>query len=221
MKQTALYVAVVLALAACTSTKVAETPYTAPYMDRPSDAQVAVKDTHISTEFTDQGVKLFYTSSGQLEKIQVYGQAPAWKGNVEIIAEADAKAKLVKFVHGESVSTSKRVQIIAKSIDRARDSTANKFKSTEEPVEFKAEDLESSNSNTVESRSQDNVSRRVAGRMETTLVNSITNITSKGRLTGLRKVSDHVIDDGKIYVAVYQWSEKDQATSEFIRGRMR
>jgi hypothetical protein len=30
-----------------------------------------------------------------------------------------------------------------------------------------------------------------------------------------------VVQDGKLYVAVYQWSEKDQATSEFIRGRMR
>jgi hypothetical protein len=222
MKKIFIAVAVAAALSACGSApKTPDTPYVAPYMAQPSDAQTAVKDAVISTEFTDQGVKLFYTSSGKLEKIQVYGLAPAWKGNVDVIAEADAKAKLVKFVHGEQVSTAKRVQIIAKSIDRAKDNTANKFKSTEEPAEFKADELEAVESNARESRSEENLSRRIAARLETTLVNTTTSIRSAGRLTGFRKVGDQVINDGKTYVAIYQWSERDQATSEFVRGRMR
>jgi hypothetical protein len=30
-----------------------------------------------------------------------------------------------------------------------------------------------------------------------------------------------VLDDGRTYVAIFQWSEKDQATAEFIRNRMK
>jgi hypothetical protein len=53
-----------------------------------------------------------------------------------------------------------------------------------------------------------------------TMVTTITVITSKGRLTGLRKVKDFTRDSGKVYVAVYQWSEKDQATSKYLREQM-
>ena len=49
---------------------------------------------------------------------------------------------------------------------------------------------------------------------------TVTNLTSKGRLTGVRKIRDFRRNDGKTYVAVYVWSDKDQATSEYIRNRM-
>lgn len=183
----------------------------------PSDSQTAVKDGTISTEFKDQGIKLFYTFTGKLDRIEVYGLAPAWKGNVDVLAEADAMDKLVKFVHGQTVSTDRRVKIMAKSLDKARDNTLNRFKSNDDNLNFDSKELE----NIGEENSLNNTSRRIADRVENTLVNTVTTITAKGRLTGVRKVRDSVVQDGKLYVAVYQWSEKDQATSEFVRGRMR
>ena len=183
----------------------------------PSDSQTAVRDGTISTEFKDEGIKLFYTFTGKLDRIEVYGLAPAWKGNVDVLAEADAMDKLVKFVHGKTVSTDRRVKIMAKSLDKARDNTLNRFKSNDDNLNFDSKELENSGSE----NTSNNTSRRIADRVENTLVTTVTNITAKGRLTGVRKVRDSVVQDGKMYVAVYQWSEKDQATSEFIRGRMR
>ena len=183
----------------------------------PSDSQTAVRDGTISTEFKDEGIKLFYTFTGKLDRIEVYGLAPAWKGNVDVLAEADAMDKLVKFVHGKTVSTDRRVKIMAKSLDKARDNTLNRFKSNDDNLNFDSRELENAGSE----NTSNNTSRRIADRVENTLVNTVTTITAKGRLTGVRKVRDSVVQDGKLYVAVYQWSEKDQATSEFIRGRMR
>jgi major membrane immunogen (membrane-anchored lipoprotein) len=183
----------------------------------PSDSQTAVKDGTISTEFKDEGIKLFYTFTGNLDRIEVYGLAPAWKGNVDVLAEADAMDKLVKFVHGQTVSTDRRVKIMAKSLDKARDNSLNRFKSNDDNLNFDSRELE----NAGPENSTNNTSRRIADRVENTLVTTVTNITAKGRLTGVRKVRDSVVQDGKMYVAVYQWSEKDQATSEFVRGRMR
>ena len=183
----------------------------------PSDSQTAVRDGTISTEFKDEGIKLFYTFTGKLDRIEVYGLAPAWKGNVDVLAEADAMDKLVKFVHGKTVSTDRRVKIMAKSLDKARDNTLNRFKSNDDNLNFDSRELENAGSE----NTSNNTSRRIADRVENTLVNTVTTITAKGRLTGVRKISDSVVQDGKLYVAVYQWSEKDQATSEFIRGRMR
>ena len=218
MKKSALALALVaaLGLSACSSTK----PVGG--LNPPSDSQVAVKDTQISTDFKDQGIKIYYTLTGNLDRIEVYGMAPAWKGNVDIIAEADAMDKLVKFVHGQTVSTERRVKIMTKTLDRARDNTLNRFKSTDGSLSFNATDIENDMpNNSGEESSKDNTSRRVADRVENTLVNTVNTITAKGRLTGVRKIGDRVVGDGKIYVAVYQWSEKDQATSEFIRGKMR
>jgi hypothetical protein len=61
---------------------------------------------------------------------------------------------------------------------------------------------------------------RNAKALNETIVTTVTNITSKGRLTGVRKIRDFQRNDGKVYVAVYVWSDKDQATSEYIRNRM-
>ena len=215
MKKTVLFLALVtaLGLTACGSTKTSG-------LNQPSDASVAVKDQRLSTDFTDQGVKIYYTLTGKVDRIEVTGQASVWKGNVTVLAEADAMDKLVKFVHGKTVTSDRRVRILARSLDRAKDKTVNQFQTVDGEVSFKAIDLDSPASTGDESK-QENVSRRVADRLDNTLVTTVTTITAKGRLTGIRKVRDEVRQDGKLYVAVYQWSEKDQDTSEFIRSRMR
>ena len=218
MNKTVLAMALVaaLGLSACSSTK------STGGLNPPSDSQVAVKDTQISTDFKDEGIKIYYTMFGKLDRIEVYGLAPAWKGNVDVIAEADAMDKLVKFVHGKTVTSERRVKIMSKTLDRARDNTLNKFKTTDGTLSFTAADIETEiPAGNSEESSRDNTSRRIADRVENTLVNTVNTITARGRLTGVRKIGDRIVGDGKIYVAVYQWSEKDQATSELIRGKMR
>jgi hypothetical protein len=212
MKKTALALSVValLGLTACSSTKNIG-------MNPPSETTTAVKDAKISTDFRDQGIKIYYTLLGDLDRIEVYGIAPAWKGNVDILAEMDAKEKLIKFVHGESVTSERRARIIARSLDKAQDNTSNRFKTADGSANFDAADLDKMDGN----ETRDNNSTRNASRIENTLVNTVTTITASGRLTGVRKIRDGRMQDGKFYVAVYQWSEKDQGVAEMMRGRMR
>lgn len=221
MKKTVLAVALIasLGLSGCSSMN----PFATKGVEPAAGTETAVKDTRVSTEFADQGIKIHYDLFGNLKRIEVYGVAPAWKGNADIIAEADAKEKLVKFIHGETVSTNRRTRIIAKSIDKARDNTLNKIKTVDGSINFTANELEQPEAAAPrkESATPDNTSRRIADRLETTLVDAVTTITSKGRLTGLRKIRSESANDGRTYVAVFQWSEQDQGTSEFIRSRMR
>lgn len=180
-----------------------------------------LRDQAISADFTDEGIKITYTFTGKLDSIEVYGQAEAWRGNVEAIAEADAMAKLTKFVNGKNVSTTRRVEIIGKSIEEAQDNKLNKYKSQDGTIVMTDKQIDSEHSvDKNQQSSQDSSAIRNAKAINETLVTTVTNITSKGRLTGVRKIRDFQRNDGKTYVAVYVWSDKDQATSEYIRNRM-
>lgn len=180
-----------------------------------------IKDQSIATDFTDEGIKITYTFSGKLESIEVYGQAEAWRGNVEAVAEADAMAKLTKFVNGQTISTDRRVKVIGKSIEDARDNKLDKYKSQDGTINITSKQIESDPiADQNKQSSQENTATRSANTINQMVVTTVTNMSSKGRLVGVRKIRDFQRNDGKTYVAVYVWSEKDQATSEFIRNRM-
>ena len=173
----------------------------------------AIKDTKLATNFTDEGVKIFYTFTGKLERIEVYGQADAWKGNVETLAEADALAKLVKFVYGNDVSTNRKVSIIGKAIENAEDATNT------DTITSDSKELESELKNKPINSNSTNA-KRAAKIVNETIADTVTSMKSQGKLVGVRKANDYQKNNGKTYVAVYVWSEKDQAISENIRTRM-
>ena len=207
MKRTIISIAILASfgITGCSSTG-SNTKAEGPTM--PQEWKTTVKETELSVDFKDEGFKVYYTIFGKLEKIEVYGMAPAWKSNVTILAEADAMSKLVKFVHGKEVSSSETVKLLGKAIEKSQDGYTNDFDSKELQAD-----------NTPNSR-KTNSALRSASVVNDTLVDTVTTITSRGRLTGIRKVKDMVQDNGKMYVAVYQWSHKDQATSEYLRKMM-
>ena len=49
----------------------------------------SIKDKTLSSDFKDEGIKITYSITGNLKSIEVYGQADAWKDNVQILAEAE------------------------------------------------------------------------------------------------------------------------------------
>jgi hypothetical protein len=200
-----LLLTLVLYLAGCSLVKTADT-------------RQSLQDRQVATDFTDEGIKVTYTFTGKLEKIEVYGQADAWKGNVEALAEADALAKLVKFIHGTNISTERRTKIMGLAIEKAQDSS-NKNSDLNSVMDFSDKELEKEAASKPTSSSE-SFAEKSASIVNKTMVTTITVITSKGRLTGLRKVKDFTRDSGKVYVAVYQWSEKDQATSKYLREQM-
>ena len=178
--------------------------------------ETPVADQVITTEYKDQGVVLHYTLLGNLKSIEIYGQAAAWKSNPAILAEADAKEKLVKFVFGEQVDSNRSVQILAKSIENSRDNALNSIENnfTSEQLAAEVQDDEAAGAQ------EDNTSRRIATRLDETIANTITTIVASGRLVGVRKQGDKVIDDGRLYVAKYVWSEDDAEIAADIRKTM-
>jgi hypothetical protein len=210
MLQRIVFIGLISMLMACSTTESSK-----------STSSSNLKEQRLSTDFIDEGIKITYTFTGKLESIEVFGQAESWRGNVEALAEADAMAKLTKFVNGQNVSTERRVRIIGKSIEDTQNNKLDKFKNqdgtisiTDKQVEY--EPFVDRNQQTL----QDSSSQRNAKAINETIVTTVTNITSKGRLTGVRKIRDFQRNDGKVYVAVYVWSEKDQAASEYIKKRM-
>jgi hypothetical protein len=215
MKHALIAVAVVaaLGLTACSSNP------KNPGFAQPEDTKTPVKDARIATDFRDQGLRLHYTLMGNLERIEVFGVAPAWQGNHTIRAEMDAKEKLLKFVHGESMTSDTKTRILSKTLDRAKDQTLNRFE-TNSDFQFDAKEIEKEFNNN-EGAQPDNTSRRTADRIENTMLQKTQTLVSSGRLTGLHKVGDSVSKDGRYYIAKYEWSERNQATADTLRARMK
>ena len=179
-----------------------------------------IRDQKLATDFTDEGIKVYYTLFGKLEKIEVYGQADAWKGNVETFAEADALSKLVKFIYGNDVSTERRVKIIGKAIEDAEDLTQANSLPTVDPITSNDKQLEERLKRDIGNNRNSESSIKKAKILNESITDTLTTITARGKLVGVRKVNDFKRNDGKVYVAVYQWSEKDLAMVESVRDRM-
>lgn len=222
MKLKLIAIVSALLLAGCGSLNPFASKDTRPGITPASNTATPVKDQTIRTDFKDQGIQVEYSWNGDLKKLVVFGQAEAWKGNVDVHAEMDAMDKLVKYIYGREVSNERKVKVYAKTIDNARDNTLNRFKNVDGTMTFQARDVENQmTSDPAKNESEkNNTSRRVAERLERTVTETMQTITSQGRLTGVRKVKDAVVQDGRLYVAQYEWSPKDQDTSTFIRNLM-
>ena len=196
-----------------------------PGMAPAQDAKIAVKDRTVAAHFRDRGIEVHYTTLGNFEKIYVWGMAPAWKGmdQARILAELDAKAKLIKFVHGEQGESTQRSKLIARSLDKARDNTLNRFDSNtsqEADFSFDATQIEAEIQREPVQATEDNTSRRIAEAIDRTMVDQTQTLRSAGRLTGVIKVDDGRSKDGKIYFAKYEWSPKTQSISRQLREQM-
>lgn len=186
---------------------------------QPTTNETPVKERTISTEFVGNGVTLEYSLLGDLKAIEVRGVAEVWRGNPEIVAEADAKDKLVKFIYGEEVDSTRTTRIIAKSIDHAKDNSVNAMQSDLDTT-VNVTDIELENEQEQPSVADQNTSRRIADSVNKVIAESVVNVSSGGRLTGLRLVSDDLRESGKIYVATYRWTEKDTETARSVRTIM-
>jgi hypothetical protein len=112
--------------------------------------------------------------------------------------------------------------MMAKTLDRARDNTANRVANNQQNLEFDSRELaEGIDAAEPATATDDNVSRRTAERLERAMLETAQSITSSGRLTGVHKTGDRISRDGRWYIARYEWSEKNQAVSETMRNRMR
>jgi hypothetical protein len=182
----------------------------------------AVKDTRLSTDFEREGIRVTYTLLGEVEKIEAFGYADVWRANFRHVAEADAKDKLVKFLRGETVSTTRMTRVIARSIERSQDNTINRFKTVDGAINFSEGDLEREDA--AATPGEENSRRNTAVRRDSvnnamTVTSTIT-VAAKGRLNAVYKQSGDVVDDGKTYRVVYAWTPKAQRAARSITNQM-
>lgn len=217
MKKSLLVLSLAAILATgCSSTKLAGV--------NPGEV-TSVKDERLSTDFKREGVRVTYKFSGEVEKIEAFGYAPVWRGEYQIVAEADAKEKLVKFLRGETVDSTRMTRVIAKSIERSQDNTLNKFRTVDGTINVSDADIEKEESQanvnpSSEENSKSNTALRKASVNNARIVTSTITVTAKGRLSAVRKDRGGAIEDGKTYMAVYVWTPKDQNAARSITNMM-
>lgn len=216
--------AVGLLLVGCSTTN------TLPSIDSTKSAPQAIapqtnipeQSQNLSTEFRREGVVVFYKSSGQVDRIVAKGYAPVWQQQYEHVAELEAKEKLLKYLRGESVSSTRKTAVIAKSIERARDTNSNKNTTSDGTIATVAEDLESDTS----SNSKQEQNSTAASQARSTAINNAQRVTSTltvtaiGRLSAVRKINGEIIENGKTYVGTYYWSPTDQDAAKSITRMM-
>jgi len=150
------------------------------------------------------------------------GYAPVWQQQYEHVAELEAKEKLVKYLRGESVSSTRKTAVIAKSIERARDANSNKTTTSDGTIATVAEDLE----NDTSSNSKQEQNSTAASQARSTAINNAQRVTSTltvtaiGRLSAVRKINGEIIENGKTYVGTYYWSPTDQDAAKSITRMM-
>lgn len=211
----AMMIMLALGLGACSSTKTTSNPG----LD-PGQVQ-ALKDERLSTDFEREGVRIFYTTFGKIDRIEAYGYAEVWRRDFQIVAEADAKDKLVKFLRGETVSSQRITKVISRSIERSQDNTRNRFRTVDGVTNTRAEDIEREDATpATEENSQTNTALRRNSVNSAQQVTSTITVASKGRLTSVRKQSAGVVDDGRTYRAIYVWSPRDEEAARSIRNQM-
>lgn len=183
-----------------------------------------LKDARITTEFTEDGIKLTYTKTGALESIEVTGIAESWRGETQarLLAEADAYEKLTKFTFGSTVKNNQRTKLLAKSLEVAKDKLKTSKSKDSDEINFTADELEGMDvgASGDAASTTNSGSIRNASLINQITTSTITEITSKGKLRGVRKVKEFTRNGGKTFIAVYVWSDKDNAAAEQMRKKM-
>jgi len=172
-------------------------------------------ETKLTTEFTKEGVRVFYTLSGDVDRIEARGYAQAWQQQYEHVAELEAKEKLTKFLRGETVSSNRKTTVIARAIERAQDNTLNRSKTLDGAIDTGADDAEPADEG-----SRSNTNLRKASINNAQVVTSTITVSSAGRLTAIRKKSGEMIDGGRTYMGVYVWTQREQDAAKKVRTLM-
>ena len=229
MKQRILVAALtvaVLGMVGCSNTQ-GPTTMNSGGIDPGSTANTAIAEQRLAvSEFKKNGVRISYTLGGDVDSIEVYGYAAVWGNSMNgaresyRVAELEAKKSLNDFINKESIRTTTSVRMISQNVERATDSTNNKFASNraqadelvavDEEVKASATDV-----NSRENAAIRNNALNIASKLSTTIV-----VNNSGILGGLYLKESGVIDDGKAVYVVMRWDRKSNASRPQLRKLM-
>lgn len=226
MKKQILVVAVASALSqmtGCSSTKpdTGVTPGTS--------AVTAISEQRIAaSEFKRQGIRVYYTLTGNLEAIEATGYAPVW-GNSENavresfrVAELEAKKSLNDFINKETITSTVSVKMISQNLEQANDKKANNFNSNRSghPDELIAIDETVDKEKNLQTTRDDNTALRNDALRISSAVNTTINNTNQGILGGLYMVDGQAINNGKNVRVIMRWDRKHEDIRLQVRGMM-
>lgn len=229
MKQRILVAALtvaVLGMVGCSNTQ-GPTTMNSGGIDPGSTANTAIAEQRLAvSEFKKNGVRISYTMGGDVDSIEVYGYAAVWGNSMNgaresyRVAELEAKKSLNDFINKESIRTTTSVRMISQNVERATDSTNNKFASNraqsdelvavDEEVKASANDV-----NSRENAAIRNNALNIASKLSTTIT-----VNNSGILGGLYLKESGVIDDGKAVYVVMRWDRKSNASRPQLRKLM-
>lgn len=220
MKRSLIVLASVLMLAACGTTKKADT-VEAPEIN-------AITAQKLTSNFKRRGVKIEYNcsfgtgmfgmtdafcSKTDLKSIEVSAYAPSY-GNTEVLreiafkqAEDQAKAKLVRFLR-EDISTSTVTKTISKNIEKANDRVKQRINNAEE-VEMSEEDA-SKDTNYAIRENTNNTTRDFV---------EVVRSQAAGILKGVYVKDERIVDRQSVEVTI-RWDKDSQRSARDIRRVM-
>lgn len=224
MKKTAIAVALIgaLGLTACSSTKVSNVGSGDAV---PAGTQQAISEQRLVNDFKRQGVRVIYSTFGNLEAIEATGYAPVWGSSQNAareafrVAELEAKKSLNDFINREQIRSTTSVQMISRNLERANDNKVNNIATNRARDEVVAiasdEETQTGDVNSEKNTATRNDALNIASRVNTNIT-----IRSQGILGGLRLVEGEVINDGKNVRVVYRWDQKNEEARKQIRNFM-
>ena len=230
MKQRILVVtmaAAMLTLAGCSSTKKPADVARGDLIAPSSQAGVAIADQRlVISDFRTQGVRVIYSTGGEVEAIESVGYAAVWGNSMNSareayrVAELEAKKSLNDFINKETINSTVSVRMISQNLERASDQNTNRFASNQgnnnEPV---ALDTEVSQQPVETNQAQNTAVRNNALRIASTL-NTVITTNNRGILGGLYLKEGRVVDGGRAVQVTMRWDRKHNQARQQIRGMM-
>ncbi len=197
--------------------------------NRPVDpgAQQAISEQRLDNNYKRQGVRVIYSTFGDLIAIEATGYAAVW-GNSENaareayrVAELEAKKSMNEFINKESVQSSTSVTMVSRNLERASDNKSNNISTNNKTRDLVSatstdEDLDQ---DTQKSNSLNKAVRNDALSIASKLNTSI-KTSSRGILTGLYLVEGETINEGKTVRVVYRWDRRSTKDIDEVRKLM-
>lgn len=219
----AVAVLAALGLSACSSTK---TGNVGSNQSVDPGVQQAISEQRLVSDFKRQGVRVVYSTFGNLEAIEATGYAPVWGNSQNAareafrVAELEAKKALNDFINREQIRSTTSVQMISRNLEKATDNKVNNIATNRARDEVAAiasdeEVVASGDVNTEKNTAKRNDALNIATRVNTNI-----SIRSQGILGGLRLVEGDVINDGRNVRVVYRWDQKNEEVRKQIRNFM-
>jgi hypothetical protein len=227
MKKQIITVAVATALLSTTGCNSIRTASSG--ADPGASATTAISEQRVAaSEFKRQGIKVYYTLTGNLEAIEATGYAPVW-GNSENalresyrVAELEAKKSLNDFINRETITSAVSVKMISQNLEQATDKKLNNFTSNRsgDPDELVTSDDAVSQAKTAQNTRADNTAvHNDAVKISSAVNTAITN-TNRGILGGLYLVDGQAINNGNTVRVIMRWDRKHEDIRLQVRGWM-